>query len=95
MKYLMMLDFYGFEIYSHFLFKVIFRKGYYRVLEKQIELSPPCSHHSPSFPVRWSKAHRPEAYCVVVLSQQIRTKTIMSIDGNAHDSFITNKEQII
>ena len=35
--------------------------------------SPPHSRHSPSFPERWSKAHRLGAYCVVVLSQQIRT----------------------
>ena len=34
---------------------------------------PPHSRHSPSFPDRWSKARRLGAYCVVVLSQQIRT----------------------
>ncbi|MDR2275407.1 MAG: hypothetical protein LBF27_31160, partial [Sphingobacterium sp.] len=56
--------------------------------------SPPHSRHSPSFPDSWSKADRLGAYCVVVLSQQIRT-TIMSIARNAHDSFITDKEQII
>jgi len=35
--------------------------------------SPPHSHHLPSFPDRWSKAHRLGADCVVVLIQQIRT----------------------
>jgi len=34
---------------------------------------PPHSRHSPSFPDRWSKARRLGEYCVVVLSQQIRT----------------------
>ncbi len=37
------------------------------------ELSPPYSRHSTSFPERWSKVRRLGAYCVLVLSQQIRT----------------------
>jgi len=41
-----------------------------------INLSPPHSRHSPSFPDRWSRACRLGAYCVVVLSQQIRTKKL-------------------
>ena len=34
---------------------------------------PSHSRHSPSFPDRWSKGRRLGSYCVVVLSQQIRT----------------------
>jgi hypothetical protein len=43
------------------------------ILTYKINVPPAHSRHSPSFPVRWSKAHRLGVYCVVVLSQQIRT----------------------
>ncbi len=49
--------------------------GCYKI-EKKLSFLPPHFRHSPSFPDRWSKADRLGANCVVVLSQQIRTKKL-------------------